>query len=129
MTTELIMLALSVVLGLVYIVVSASSATSERGLDWNTGARDLPMPPLTGVAGRLERGLRNYMETFPLFAAAVLIAHVANRHGAMTVLGAHLYFWARVAYLPLYAMGVPFIRTLAWAVAMLGIVLILFALI
>jgi uncharacterized MAPEG superfamily protein len=128
MTTELAMLAFSVVLGFVYIVLSASYATQERGLEWNAGARDAPMPALTGVAGRLDRALRNFFETFPLFAAAILIAHVANRHSTMTVLGAHLYFWGRLAYLPLYAMGIAYIRTLAWAVATLGIVLILIAL-
>ena len=129
MTVELTMLALSIVLGIVYIVLSASSATGERGLDWNAGPRDEPKPPLSGVAGRLDRALRNFFETFPLFAAAVLIAHAANRHSALTVWGAHLYFWGRVAYLPLYAMGIPRIRTLAWAVATLGIILILIALI
>ena len=128
MTTELTMLALSIVLGFVYIVLSASSATQERGLEWNTGPRDATMPSLTSVAGRLDRALRNFFETFPLFAAAVLIAHVADRHSTMTVLGAQLYFWGRVAYLPLYAMGIAYIRTLAWAVATFGIVLILIAL-
>ncbi len=68
------------------------------------------------------------METFPFFAAAVLIAHLANRHSSMTVFGAHLYFWARVAYVPLYALGIPGARTLVWAASVLGIVLILLAL-
>src|SRR5204862_208767 len=129
MTVELTMLALSIVLGIVYIVLSASSATGERGLDWNAGPRDESKPPLSGVAGRLDRALRNFFETFPLFAAAVLIAHAAGRHGTLTVLGAHLYFWGRVAYLPLYAMGIPYIRTVAWTVATLGLVLILIGLI
>ena len=129
MTTELQMLALSVVLGLAYIVLSASLATSQRSLTWNAGPRDDALPPLIGVAGRLDRALRNFLETFPLFAAAVLIAHVANRHSAMTIWGTQLYFWGRLIYLPLYAFGIPFVRTLAWFVATLGIVLILFALV
>lgn len=128
MTTELTMLALSIVLGLAHIFLQASYVTKERSLEWNTGARDEILPPLTGLAGRLDRALRNFLETFPLFAAAVLIAHVANRHGSLTVWGAQLYFWGRVVYLPLYALGIPFVRTLAWTVATLGIVLILFAL-
>jgi uncharacterized MAPEG superfamily protein len=129
MTTELQMLALSVVLGLAYIVLSASFATLQRSLAYNAGPRDEAMPPLTGVAGRLDRALRNFLETFPLFAAAVLIAHVANRHSEMTIWGTQLYFWGRLIYLPLYAFGIPFVRTLAWFVATLGIVLILFALV
>ena len=128
MTVELTMLALSIVLGLVHIVVQASSATMQRGLEWNVGPRDGVAPPLTGIAGRHERALRNFIESFALFAAAVLIAHVANRHSTMTVVGAHLYFWGRVAYLPLYGMGIAYLRTLAWTVAALGIVLFLLAL-
>ena len=54
--------------------------TLQRGLRWNAGPRDEPMPPLTGVAGRLSRALRNFLETFPFFAAAVLIAHAVNVH-------------------------------------------------
>ena len=86
------------------------------------------MPPLAGVAGRLERALQNFGETFPLFAAAVLLAQVADRHNAFTVWGAQLYFWARVAYLPLYAFGVPLVRSLAWNVAAAGVFLVLLGL-
>ena len=64
-----------------------------------------------------------------VLAAAVLIAHAANRHSEMTIWGAQLYFWGRLIYLPLYAFGIPYVRTLAWFVATLGIVLILCALV
>jgi uncharacterized MAPEG superfamily protein len=128
MSTELTMLALSVALGLVQIILSAQSKNFQLGYLWAAGSRDEPRPPLTGLAGRLERALANFLETFPLFVAAVLIAHVAGRHDWMTVWGAQLYFWARLAYLPLYAFGIRFIRSLAWNVATLGIVLILVSL-
>ena len=91
------------------------------------------MPPLKSVAGRLERALRNFAETFPLFAAAVLVAGIANRHSWMTVYwmtvyGSELYFIARVAYVPLYAFGVRLVRSFVWNAATMGIVLILIAL-
>ena len=128
MTTELTMLALAVVLGLVQIVLAAQAKTRQNGFQWAAGPRDSPRPPLTGVAGRVERALSNFLETFPLFVAAVLVAHAAGRHDGMTVWGAQLYFWARVAYVPLYAFGITLVRTLAWAVATLGIILILLSL-
>ena len=74
------------------------------------------------------RALRNFLETFPLFAAVVLAAHVTDTHNALTEWGARLYFWARVAYVPLYAAGVPLIRALVWNVATAGIVLFIAAL-
>jgi uncharacterized MAPEG superfamily protein len=129
MTVELKMLALSIVLGLVHVILNASSATKVYGLDWNVGPRDTPMPPLVGVAGRLQRAVHNFTQTFAFFAAAVLAADALNRHNALTHIGVQLYFWGRVAYLPLYAYGIPKIRTVAWSVATLGIVLILIALI
>jgi len=129
MTIELKMLALSIVLGLVQIVLASHAASLQRGYRWTATSRDTPMPPLAGVAGRLERALRNFGETFPLFAAAVLIAHVAGRHGWMTEWGVQLYFWGRVAYLALYAGGVFLVRSLVWNVATAGILLVLLALV
>jgi len=67
-----------------------------------------------------ERALRNFMETFPLFAAGVLVASVIERHSWMTVWGARLYFWGRLAYVPLYATGVPLVRSMIWSVAAIG---------
>ncbi len=127
MTIELKLLALSIALGLVQIVLSAQSKNLQHGYRWAAGPRDEPRPQLTGVAGRLERALGNFVETFPLFAA-VFIAHAAGRHDWMTIWGSQFYFWGRVAYLPLYVFGVPLARSLVWNVATLGIVLILLSL-
>ena len=128
MTIELKMLALSIVLGLVQIVLSAQSKNLQHGYRWAAGPRDEPRPQPVGIAGRLERALANYLETFPLFAAAVFIAHAARQHNWMTIWGSQLYFWARVVYLPLYVFGVALVRSLVWNVATLGIVLILLSL-
>jgi len=127
MTIELTLLACSVLLGIVQILVSAHAASLQVGYRF-TGTAKEARPPVTGVAGRLERALRNFLETFPLFAATVLVAHVVNRHSWMTVLGAWMYLVARVAYVPLYALAVPLIRSLFWNVATVGILLILLAL-
>ena len=122
------MLAFSVVLGIVQIIVASHAASLQRGYRWSASPRDEKMPPLRGVAGRLDRALHNFVETFPLFAAVVLAAHVSDTHNALTEWGARLYFWARVAYVPLYAAGVPLIRSLVWNVATIGIGLLVVAL-
>lgn len=130
MTTELTMLALSIVLGLAHLVLSAQLSNYHRGyVKWAAGARDQPAPPLPPVPARVERAYRNFIETFPLFAAAVAAAHLSDTHGWMTLWGVHLYFWARLAYLPIYAAGVWLLRSLVWNVAFAGIVLILLAMI
>jgi len=128
MTTELCMLVWSAVLGLVQIALAATCSVGQRGLGWAASARDEVKPPLGGMGGRLDRARANFLETFPLFAAAVLAAHLLQRHDNLTVLGAQLYFWARLAYVPAYAAGIPYLRTLIWAVSIVGIVLVLAAL-
>jgi uncharacterized MAPEG superfamily protein len=127
MTTELNMLVWSVVLGLVQILIAATLSLGQRGVDWATSARDVT-PPLTGIAARFDRARGNFLETFPLFVAVVLVAQLLQRHDAMTVLGAQLYFWSRLVYVPIYAAGIPYLRTLIWTVSMVGIVLVLAAL-
>lgn len=127
-TTEIQMLAWSIALGLGHILLGVTLATREKGLKWNTGARDVEGAPLGVVADRVNRALRNFFETFVFFAAAVLAVAVAGRLDANTALGAQLYFWARVAYLPLYAAGVPYLRTLVWGVSIAGLLMVLGAL-
>jgi uncharacterized MAPEG superfamily protein len=101
-TVELKMLILSVLLGIVQIVAASHAASLQRGYRWTASPRDEKVPPLRGVAGRLDRALRNFVETFPLFATVVLVAQVSDTHNALTVLGAQLYFWGRLAYVLLY---------------------------
>ncbi len=128
LSTELTMLALAVVLGLFQLMIAARSGNSQRGLAWNVGARDAPPPPVGKVAGRLERASRNFMETFAFFAVAIVLCALAGRHNWATVWGAQVYLAARIVYLPLYAFGVPGVRTLVWLIATLAIILLLVAL-
>jgi uncharacterized MAPEG superfamily protein len=127
-SVELRMLTFSVVLGILQIIAASHAASLQRGYRWTASPRDVKVELLRGVAGRLERALRNFLETFPLFAAVVLIAHLTDTHNALTEWGARLYFWARVAYVPLYAAGVPLVRSLVWNVATIGNVLVVVAL-
>jgi uncharacterized MAPEG superfamily protein len=127
MSFELVMLAASCVLGLVQIVISSHAASLQRGYRWTASSRDAEVPPLTGVAGRLERALRNFLETFPVFVAAVFLVQVLERESALSEWGAGLYFSARSVYLLLYAAGVPLLRSLVWNAAFIGIVLLLLA--
>lgn len=128
MAIELRLLGYTLVLAILYIMAAAQARTKQYGTQWNMGARDGDLPPLNPVAGRLTRAQANLFETLPLFAAAVLAVVVAGRTSFLSELGAWMYFIGRLVYLPLYALGVPVVRTLVWAVATLGVVLELWAL-
>ena len=127
MTIELTMLAWAVVLGLVHAIATGQFTTAQHGLAYGLSPRD-ERKEVTGIGGRVQRAFANYMQTFPFFAAAVLAAHVAGRHSWLTVWGSQLYFWARLVFVPMYAAGIPIVRTVAFLVAVAGIVLILLAL-
>lgn len=128
MSIEMRMLVWSVALGLVQIALAAAGSITQRGLGWAAGPRDQPGPPLTGVPGRLDRARANFLETFPFFVALVLAVLALSRQNAHTALGAQLYFWARLVYVPAYAAGIPYVRTLVWAVSIVGLILLLAAL-
>jgi len=125
MPIELTLLGAALVLALVQIGLTGHFRTRQYGTQWNVGARDEEMPPLDPLPGRLARAQANLFETLPLFAAAVLGAVAAGHLGSKTMLGAHLYFWGRVVYVPLYAAGIPLVRTIVWLIATTGLLLVL----
>jgi uncharacterized MAPEG superfamily protein len=127
MTTELTILGWTLVLALVQIFIPAALRNKETGRAYNVGPRDEPGPPIGNVTGRLQRAHRNLLETLPVFAGAILIAHVANREGVLTLWGAWLYLLARIVYVPLYAYGVSLIRSLAFQVSLVGLTMLLIA--
>jgi uncharacterized MAPEG superfamily protein len=124
MKTELAMLVGAVVLAMIQVVVAVVGAMLQVGLPVLAGNRE-NIPDILGWAGRAARAHRNMLESLVLFAALVLTAQAAGISNAMTVLGAQLFLWGRVAYAVLYVAGVPWARTAAWAAAVLGMLLIL----
>jgi uncharacterized MAPEG superfamily protein len=129
MTVELWMLAASIVLGMIHLIAGSNLISWQRGYRWTASSREEPVPPLRGVANRVDQATTNFLETFPFFAALVLITHVINHHSALTIWGVHLYFWARVAYLIAAAAGLGLVRSLlCWNTAFAGIALLFAAL-
>lgn len=124
---ELKLLAVAVVIGFVQIFWGAAAATRERGVAWNAGPRDEPRPDSI-IVGRLDRALRNFLETFPFFAAMVLAADLAGKLGPLTLWGSGLYVIGRAVYVPLYAAGVPVVRSVVWGVSFAGILMVMAAL-
>lgn len=128
MTLELKLLAWTLILAIVQIFLPSMLRNRETGTAYNAGPRDEPGPPVGVVTGRLMRAKSNLYETLPLFIAAILVAHVAGREGTLTLIGAWLYLIARIVYVPLYAAGIPYIRSMVWLVSLLGVVLVIAAL-
>ncbi len=128
MTPDLKLLLWTVALTFVEVVVAALAATVAVGLPTLAGNREGAIG-LTGFAGRAARAHRNMLESLPLFIALVLIAQVAGKANAATLVGAQLFFWGRLAHWLIYLAGIPWLRTLAWAVSVVGLVVIFAALV
>src|SRR5687767_15371580 len=125
MNDELIALAWGCILALVHIFVAVRFKTRQYGTKWNMGARDEDLPPPQPIVGRLARAQANFFETFPIAAAAILIVTFASLNNRWTAIGAMLWLGARLVYLPLYAFGVPVVRTIAFLASVVGIAMIL----
>jgi len=123
MTIELALLAASVVLGIVHIIIASHLTSWQRGYRWTASSREQNVAPLTGLAGRVDRALRNYLETFPFFAAAILVVTVTNTHSWLTVWGAQFYFWGRIVYAILYTADLSLARSLVWNIPTIGILM------
>jgi uncharacterized MAPEG superfamily protein len=124
MTPDLTYLVWAVALTIVQVLVASSGAMMQIDLPALAGNRDTPAEG-RGWVGRAQRAHRNMLESLPLFAALVLVAHVAGRANAMTALGAAMFFYARLAYALIYWLGIAWVRTLVWCVAVAGLILIL----
>ena len=123
MTPELTYLVWSAALTVLLVVISVAGATLEVGLPKLAGNRD-GLPEMSGWAGRAARAHRNMLESLILFAVLVVAAHLSGVHSGMTLLGAQLFFWGRVAHAVIYLAGIPWLRTAAWSVSVAGLVLI-----
>lgn len=123
MRPELTLLLWSLVLAFAQALIAVQGALMQVGLPTLAGNRE-GMPEITGWAGRAARAHRNLLENLVLFAALVLVAVAAGKTNAMTLLGAQIFFWARVVYAGVYIAGVPWLRTGVWTVSVIGLILI-----
>jgi uncharacterized MAPEG superfamily protein len=129
MTADLHYLAYSAVL--TWVMLMAASLIRVKG--WTptgfvlaAGNRDnLPEP--SAIAARADRAAKNMLENLILFAVVVLVARLGGIAPDKIATGAAIFFWARVVYFVVYLAGIPFLRTAAWAVSIVGLVMIMLA--
>ena len=124
MTPELTYLTYAVILLIAHALIQATFSDLSKGLGWALGPQDEHRDQ-TAVAARIQRALKNYLETLPAFIALALMLAVTELGTETTALGAALWFWARVAYIPAYASGLPLVRSIAWFASLAGLALMI----
>ena len=115
MTTELMYLTWVAVFTAVMWVPYILNLILVRGLIDAVGYPDNPKP-LSAWAVRMKAAHYNAVENLVVFATLVLVAQAAGVSNDVTVMASCVYFWARVAHFLCYGLGVPWVRTLAFAV-------------
>jgi uncharacterized MAPEG superfamily protein len=112
------------VLAIVHMLATVQALVMQRGLMTAFGNRE-NLPELSGWGGRAARANINMAQNLVLFAAVALAAVAAGATNSTTLLGAQIFFWARVAYAVCYLGGFMYLRTAAWLVSIVGVALIL----
>ncbi|NNE51935.1 MAG: hypothetical protein HKN30_05980 [Sulfitobacter sp.] len=128
MTPELTYLLWAVILLILHVIVQATFSDLSKGLGWALGPQDEERDQNL-VAGRIERALANYLETLPAFVALALMLAVTESSNGTSAFGAALWFWARIAYIPAYASGIPLVRSVIWFASLAGLVMMILPLI
>ena len=126
MTKTLMIVAESTVVTWLLLVAASlirARAWTPAGLMVAFGNRENMGEP-SAFAGRCERAARNMLENLVLFAALALTASIAGITDPQVELGARVFFWARIVYIPIYLAGIPFLRTLTWLVGVIGMAMI-----
>jgi uncharacterized MAPEG superfamily protein len=123
MKPELVYLLWAVALTFAQMLIAVGGATLQVGLPALAGNRE-GLPPCSGWAWRAQRAHQNMLESLVLFTALVLIAVLTDKTNSSTLLGAQLFFWARLAYAAVYVAGIPWLRTGIWLVSVIGLILI-----
>jgi uncharacterized MAPEG superfamily protein len=112
--------------------VSIMAAAILRNREWTLEGMRIGLsnrdnlPDATPLGARAVRAAENTKENFLLFLAVAFIAHAVGAD-ERALLGAQVFFWARVVYLPLYWAGITYLRSLVWAVGIAGLAMMLMA--
>jgi uncharacterized MAPEG superfamily protein len=119
------LLSLSILVFIAMVLVQAVFSNLEHPPKTMLGARD-SLKDESLFTARAKRANQNMIEALLMHVPLVLLVLLLDRGNDMTALGGWLFVAGRALYAPLYWFGVPVLRTLAWAVAAAGTVIILF---
>lgn len=131
MTKTLMILAELVVINWALIIAASlikAKAWKASGMSAALGNRD-DMPECSGFPARTDRAAKNMLENMVLFTALVLVASVGAVTSPNVELGARIFFWARLVYIPIYMIGIPVARTAVYAISVVGMGMIFAAIV
>ena len=120
---------LAALLNWLMIVVAALwrvDALTSVGLKRAFGNR-AHLPEAAPAAARADRAAKNMTENMILFVVVLAASRLGGADAHALTPGAATFFWARVAYWPVYITGIPYLRTLLWVTSLFGLLWIAIA--
>ena len=126
MSVELTYLVWSAALFALYLNAQSITYRMQYGVMFASGARDEEPEKPNTLTARADRALRNFLETYAVFIALAVATELTGRSDWLTQWGAAIWFWLRIAYLPLYLAGIQYIRSLVWLVSAIGLAMMFF---
>ncbi len=126
--SELTCLELSVLLWVAHVLCQALTSRGEFGDAYLFSSRDVQPTPKGLACGRASRALRNYVENLVPFVAVDLALIATQRTGSIGAIGATLWIVGRIVYLPIYILGINYVRTAVWLVTIIGLLMMLWRL-
>ena len=123
MTTEALMLAATGGLVLLLTVIQGTRNVLVLGLP-TAASNQHDIAPWTGWNDRLNRAIRNLIEASAIFAPIVIAVQISGLNNETTAMGAQIFVIARIAHAVVYTLGVPWVRTAAWFMGVVGIIMV-----
>jgi len=124
MTLDLWALVATLGLAMVQVGMQSIATLRQLGPRWVLSPRD-EARAVTGLNGRIVRAHHNLLDILPQFAAALFLVHAAGVNGQYAIMGAWMFFIARVIYVPAYIFGPTGLRPLCWVTGQMGVLVIL----
>lgn len=111
------------------IYLPAALFVPTEGLMTHAGSRDV-LPEANVMTLRARRVLANMQENMPIFLTlGVLALVVEDVNMGQALLGAQLFVFGRIAFTLTYLVSIPFTRSIAYTVGLVGCLLMALALI
>ncbi len=108
---------------LILVSIEGAIIPLTHGFKWGLGPRDEIRTP-TAVLGRIKRIIANHLEALAIFAPLVLIANLIGLSTPLTQWGAIIFVAGRGAFVAVYLIGVPVLRTAVWSVGFTGTLMV-----
>jgi uncharacterized MAPEG superfamily protein len=121
MTTDLTYLAYTAMLTAALWIPYVVAQSMTNGLLKPANYRDPAPRPLPLWGKRADRTYVNAVESFAPFAALVIVAHLTQKANAMTAFWAAFFFWMRLTHAVVYLLGIPYLRTVVFSAAFVGV--------